>query len=198
VPERLRQPVPFVAEALSVFKRYKTKRALDLGCGVGRHCVYLAKNGIDVVGVDTSSSALSLAKRWAEEEKLKNVAFVRAAMTNIPFYDGYFQAVISVSVIHHALKADIEKTVNEIHRVLNRRGLFIANITSVMDPRYGKGKKIEVRTFRTLEAFEEKRFAELHHYFTKHEADQLLACFSNAEVEVLRDKPNYWKITAIK
>jgi hypothetical protein len=90
------------------------------------------------------------------------------------------------------------ETINEVHRVLREKGVFIANIASVKDPRYGEGKKVEENTFRILEAFEEYRFEELHHFFTRKEASEIVASFSNATVELLREKPNYWKITAIK
>jgi len=198
LPERLKQLVPFVAEALPTFKRNKIRRVLDLGCGVGRHCVYLAKNGFDAAGLDASVNALRLAKKWVQEENLKNVTFTRATMTHIPFCDCQFDAVISVSVIHHALKRDVVRTIDEIYRILKGNGLFLANLTSVKDPRYGTGEKVEAGTFRTLEAFEEKRFEELHHYFTKQEASEVLTRFAKAKVEPLEDRPNYWKITAIK
>jgi len=197
LPERLKELVPFVVEALPTFKRNKIKRVLDLGCGAGRHCIYLAKNGFDVVGVDASLSALKLAKRWGQEENL-SVTLMQATMTHIPFRDCQFDALISVSVIHHALKVDIMKTVGEVYRILKRNGLFLANLTSLSDRRYGAGEKVEAGTFRTLEAFEEKRFEELHHYFRKQEASELLACFTKAKVEPMKDRPNYWKITAMK
>jgi len=198
LPERLKLPVPFVVEALPNFKRYKIKRVLDLGCGAGRHCVYLAKNNFDVVGVDVSWSALRMAKDWVCEENLKNVTFVQATMTNIPFGDRQFDAVISVSVIHHAVKRDIVKTIDEIHRILKRNGVFLTNLASVKDPRYGTGEKVEAGTFRILEAFEEKRFEELHHFFTRRQLSKLFAHFTTAKIELLKDKPHYWKIMAIK
>ena len=199
LPRRLKKPVPFVVEELPAFQALQIKSVLDLGCGTGRHCVYLAKNGFDVVGVDVSESALRMANEWVRRgEKLTNVAFMRGTMTNIPFSSGHFDAVISVSVIHHAVKKDILKTVAEVHRILRKNGLFLTNLASVKDPRYGAGKKVENDTFRILEAFEEKRFEELHHFFTKHEISRLLAHFAKAKIESLKDKPNYWKITAIK
>jgi len=198
LPDRLKQPVPFVVEALPTFKRSKIKRVLDLGCGTGRHCVYLAKNSFDVVGVDVSVSALKMAKQWVREENLKNVTFVQATMTDIPFSDFQFDAVFSVSVIHHALKRDIVKTVDEIHRILKENGLLLTNLASMKDPRYGKGKKVEAGTFKILEAFEEKRFEELHHFFTRQQVSKLFAHFTRAKIELLKDKPFYWKIIAIK
>ena len=198
LPRRLRQLAPFVVEALPSFKRCNVKSVLDLGCGAGRHCVYLAKNGFDVVGVDVSESALRMANEWVRKERLTNVSFIRATMTNLPFSGSRFDAVISVSVIHHAIKKDIVKTIDEVYRVLKKSGLFLTNLVSVKDPRYGTGQKVENNTFRILEAFEEKRFEELHHFFTKREVSKLLAPFAKARVELLKDKPHYWKITATK
>jgi len=198
LPRRLKKPVPFVITVLPTFKAYKIKNVLDLGCGMGRHCIYLAKDGFEVVGVDVSESALRMANAWVRKERLTNVTFMRGTMTNIPFRNHHFGAVISVSVIHHAIKKDIVKTINEVYRVLKKNGIFFTNLASVKDPRYGSGQKVEDGTFRILEAFEEKRFEELHHFFTKEEASELLSRFTKAKVEPLKEKPNYWKITALK
>jgi len=198
LPKRLKKPVPFVTDFLPPFKRHKIKNVLDLGCGAGRHCIYLAKNGFNVVGVDVSESALKMANTWVRKERLTNATFLQGTMTNIPFKNRHFDAVISVSVIHHAIKKDIVKTIDEVYRVLKKNGIFFTNLASVKDSRYGSGQRVENGTFRILEAFEEKQFEELHHFFTKREASELLACFAQAKVERLKDKPNYWKTTAIK
>jgi len=197
-PKRYRKFASFVVEALPVFKNQGIEFVLDLGCGAGRHSVYLARNGFDVVGIDVSKSALRIAKEWAQEENLGKVRFVQGTMTHIPFRDSQFDAIISVSVVHHAVKEDIEETIDEIHRILKRNGIFLANLASVKDPRYGKGEMVEANTFKMLEAFEEKQFAELHHFFTRQKISELLVPFSKAEVELLRTKPHYWKVKAIK
>jgi len=171
---------------------------LDLGCGAGRHTVCLAENGFDVIGVDVSKSALRIAKEWARKENLEEVSLVQATMTSIPFRDNQFDAVISVSVIHHAVKRDIEATVDEVYRILKRNGTLLANLASANDPRHGQGEMVEPSTFRILEAFEEKRFEELHHFLTKEQVSGLLSRFSKAEIELLGKKPHYWKIMAVK
>jgi tRNA/tmRNA/rRNA uracil-C5-methylase (TrmA/RlmC/RlmD family) len=92
VAEKAEATASFVVEALPIFKRYKVKGVLDLGCGVGRHCVYLAKNGFDVVGVDVSESAPRMAQEWTRKERLAKVSFVRATMLTS-------RSVISVSML---------------------------------------------------------------------------------------------------
>ena len=198
MPKRLKETARFITDAMPDLKERKVKKMLDLGCGAGRHCVLLANSGFEVVGMDLSKSALKMARRWARKEKLDNVALVRATMTNLPLNDSCLDAAISVSVIHHAFKKDIVMNVNEVYRVLGKDGLFLANLASVKDPRFGTGRKLEDNTFWILEAFEEKRFGELHHFFTKPQILRLVHLFAEKKVTAMKDKPNYWKILAIK
>ena len=198
LPRRLRQPVQFIVEALPTFKLCKTESILDLGCGVGRNSIYLAKENFEVIGVDISLTALKIANKWSKKEKLKNIAFVQATMTNLPLCDSSLDAVISVSVIHHAVKKDIVKTIDEVYRLLRKNGFFLANLTSMKDPRHGTGQKIENSTFLITEVFEEKRFEEIHHFFTRQEVSKMFKHFSQVKAELLEDKPHYWKIAATK
>lgn len=46
-----------------------TLPALDLGCGAGRHCMFLQEMGFHVIGVDHSEVALELARQWLFESK---------------------------------------------------------------------------------------------------------------------------------
>jgi len=203
LPEWLKKSVPFVVETLHAFKSHKFRDVLDLGCGVGRHCVYLAENGFEVVGLDVSVSALRTAKEWIRKKKLTNVNLLRGSITDIPLGDCRFDAVISVSVLHHAIKGQILRAVDEIHRVLWGNGLFLTNLVSVEDPRYGKDEEVEADTFMVLEDFEDGRFEELHHFFTREKIVQLLAQFTTIQVAPLvggrECQPHhYWKIQAVK
>ena len=198
LPQRFKKPARFVVDAIPIFKRCDFKRILDLGCGVGRHCVYLADKGFNVVGIDVSRSALMMAGKWGQKEGSASVMLIQAAMTSLPFRDRSFDAAISVSVIHHAVIGDIKTTIGEIYRILNKNGLFLANLASVNDPRHGTGERVEENTFRIPEAFEEKRFEELHHFSTKGEVIRLLASFGSIKLELMKDKPHYWRIMASK
>lgn len=194
----MKTPVPFVMNEVPRFKRHKIKNVLDLGCGMGRPCIHLAEKGFEVVGIDISKSALRMAKEWVRREKLANVALICGVMTHLPFRDDCFDAVVSVSVIIHALKRNIEKTVAEIHRTLRKNGSLLTNLTSIKDPRYGKGKKMEDNTFKILEAFEDKRFEETHHFFTRKEAVEMLSHFADSKVILMKERPCYWKVLAAK
>jgi 2-polyprenyl-3-methyl-5-hydroxy-6-metoxy-1,4-benzoquinol methylase len=110
------------------FSRYKfvipyvkNKTVLDIACGVGygsqMFAVYGAKR---VVGVDISKKAIAYAK---DEYSHKNVDFIIADATKIPFKNGIFDIVVSFETLEH-LKNPID-FVREITRVLKKRGLLI-------------------------------------------------------------------------
>jgi SAM-dependent methyltransferase/GNAT superfamily N-acetyltransferase len=50
---------------------------LDMGCGVGRHSIELAKRGYKVIGIDYIDSFLASAREQAEKLSLKSVEFRR-------------------------------------------------------------------------------------------------------------------------
>ena len=202
LPDWLKKPVPFIVESSHLFNRLRAQRFLDLGCGVGRNLIYLGERGFDVIGVDISRSALKKTKAWGKIEGLPNVAVLRASMTNLPFVTKSFHAVISVSVIHHALKRDIKRAVEEAHMVLKDEGLFLANLLSATDFRYESGEKLEEGTFLVLEKIGGKQFKEIHHFFSKEEIHTLLACFKKVDVEPIQsgveELHKYWKVIASK
>lgn len=203
MPRRLKKTAQFIVDAIPDLKNQNVKKVLDLGCGAGRHSVLLANSGFEVIGIDISKSALKMAKRWINKERLRNVAFVRATMTNIPLKDLCLDAVISVSVMHHRFKKDIKITVDEIRRTLREKGKLLANLASVEDSRalaqrYGKGQGLERNTYWIVESYEKDRFKELHHFLTKREVLKLLDSFTRIQLAAAKEKPNYWEILAIK
>jgi SAM-dependent methyltransferase len=57
-------------------------RALDLGCGMGRHAIYLASHGWQVTGLDSTGRALRTARQRAEKLGL-NITFIHGDVTRI-------------------------------------------------------------------------------------------------------------------
>lgn len=44
------------------------QKVLDLGCGAGRHAMFLAENGFEAYGIDISENAILEAKKRAQEK----------------------------------------------------------------------------------------------------------------------------------
>lgn len=96
------------------------KRVLDVGCGDGFLALQLKKNFKEVYGVDVNEIDLAIARRINPK---KQVHFIKASATNLPFKNEFFDVVICTDVIEH-IKED-EKVVSEVRRVLKKNGTLI-------------------------------------------------------------------------
>lgn len=54
--------------------KYANVRVLDIGCGAGRHSIYLQKKGFDVTGIDNSPLAIKICKlRGLKKAKIMSI-----------------------------------------------------------------------------------------------------------------------------
>ena len=164
-----KEPSKFVKEAVEFFKQQNLEKILDLGCGTGRHTIYLLKNGFKVYGCDASESALKIAK-----EIIKNVEFKKCDMTSLPYKNNYFDGVLCHFVIQHGKIEQIKKAISEIYRVLRKDGILYLSVPSVEHPEYFTGKEIEPRTKINIDAIDSNV---PHHYFTEDEISNLFNKF---------------------
>lgn len=94
---------------------------LDVGCGGGFTCEYLAKRGAVVSGIDQSAKCITAAKEHALQSNLA-IAYYNATAEAIPIPDETFDVVVCVDVLEHV--ADLSQTLTEIGRVLKPGGVF--------------------------------------------------------------------------
>lgn len=72
-------------------------RALDVGCGTGRHALFLASRGHRVVGLDLSWRALRLARRGVRAHGLEDrIELVRGRASRIEKIPGPFDLALDV------------------------------------------------------------------------------------------------------
>lgn len=77
------------------FERHGVRCVLDVGCGVGRDVLELARRGCDVAGVDASPDMIRVAERRAAEESLHAAFSVcDATALGAQFEPGSFDAVM--------------------------------------------------------------------------------------------------------
>lgn len=88
-------------------------RILDVGCGKGYLLYDLTKvvPGLELHGIDISEYAIENAK-----EEIKDRLQVGSA-TALPFPDGYFDFVYSITTLHNLHCYDLDKAFREIERV---------------------------------------------------------------------------------
>lgn len=168
-----------VVNFASFVKGGKAKRILDLGCGAGRHVIYLAERGFEAFGADVSETGPKLTKKRLRSRKLE-AEIIKCDMKSIPFIDSCFEAVICVRAIYHQKQKQIQETISEIQRVLKKKGLLLVNFLSKRSHKYGRGIKVEENTFMQ-ESGPEKGV--LHHFVDENELRECLKDFKIVDLE---------------
>lgn len=99
-------------------------RALDLGCGTGTNCVYLAQHGWRVVGVDFSAVAICQARRRARRAEV-DCQFHRADVTDLSFLEDSFDFVLDIGCLHSVLSEGWRRYAAEAARLVRPGGLYM-------------------------------------------------------------------------
>ena len=111
-------------QMFALLEPIKNKRVLEIGCGEGATSINLAYAGAQVVGLDLSQSAISLAR---ERSKLTGVS-VDFRVSNIEtdeFPQGAYDCVWCDCILHHVVPA-LDSVVCKAKSLLKPNGLFIA------------------------------------------------------------------------
>src|SRR5581483_9046023 len=111
------EPEPEVRDVVPVLQARGAKALLDLGCGVGRHALFLAEAGFTVDAIDGSPVGIAEAGRSAAARGLR-LNLQEAPADALPFADRAFDFVLSWNVIYHGNQGDVGRRLAEIWRVL--------------------------------------------------------------------------------
>jgi len=97
-------------------------KILEVGCGRGGGCAYIAKQFYPkkMVGLDLSSEAINFCKRTHTND---NLSFTSGDAENLPFQDADFDVVINTESSHGY--PDFDAFINEVSRVLKPNGYFL-------------------------------------------------------------------------
>ena len=196
-------PSDIVKDSVGLLRKKKVKRILDLSFGTGRHTIFLAEKGFDVFGIDISEKGKEITEKKVKEKNLKNVHLKIADMHDMPFENNFFDAAIAIYTLNHNTLAGLEKTISELERILKPKGILIATLISIEDPRYGTGEEIEPNTFTNLEDPTESDVP--HRFSDEKEVKELFSKFDLIKLkeevgysERRKMKSAHWEITAEK
>lgn len=95
---------------------------LDAGCGGGGVAVSFAEESALAVGLDLVDRFTDAGERLARERRIMNVCFVQGNGLSLPFKTGYFDLVLSHSVIEHVDSP--QDYLSECFRVLRPGGVL--------------------------------------------------------------------------
>jgi tellurite methyltransferase len=160
---------------------------LDVGCGIGRHVIYLGQRGFRMAGSDISPSGILRTQAACAERQLAFDGQV-CPMTALPWPDATYDAVLCISTIHHTLRDQEQRALDEIWRILKPGGAFLVDFpcTSTWDYRHlraevaaGQVVEVEPDTFIDPRQPPEDLDGFLpHHYCDESEARALLQRFT--------------------
>jgi SAM-dependent methyltransferase len=165
---------------VQLLKDREAGNILDLGFGTGRHVVYLARNGFSVYGLDNSLEGLEATREWLVDEDLEAELCLQDMVGEFPYEDGFFDAIISVQVIHHADLATIRGIVKEIYRVLRQGGLLFVTVPKLKN-QAEKYEQLEPNTYIPLNG-PEKGLP--HHYFSPEELREVFGEFGIIDIHL--------------
>ncbi len=93
----------FIDQLYILLKPTDKQRALDAGCGRGRHSIYLNKKGLDVIGIDLSQQNILYAQKFENE----NLHFLEHDIRKL-FYTNYFDFVFNLFTSFGYFQKDLD------------------------------------------------------------------------------------------
>ena len=125
----------FVKEIAKLKEKLKTKTALDLGSGEGRHSIYLNRQRFKVIGIEYQEQAL----KNAAGKGRKGLLYIRGDIYRIPLKPGNFGLVMDSGVFHHIRRKDTAPYLNLLESLLAPSGYLLLSCFS-QKFRHGDGK----------------------------------------------------------
>ncbi|MDZ7332004.1 MAG: class I SAM-dependent methyltransferase [candidate division KSB1 bacterium] len=120
------QEVDFIVE---LFQLEPSAKILDVGCGVGRHAIELARRGYQVTGLDYSQRMIAIAKERAKKEGL-SVQFVHGD-ARVMSLENNFDAALSLCEGAFGIMETDEQNIailKNIYNALKPNGQLLLNV----------------------------------------------------------------------
>jgi len=116
-----------VLRLLSEYSEGTNKNLLDIGSGNGISALSFALNGYKTTAFEPDPSSIvgyNAIKKLKNVYKINNLDVFNGYGENIPFEDNSFDIVFVRQTLHHA--QNLQKFINEAHRVLKKGGIFFS------------------------------------------------------------------------
>lgn len=110
---------------------HKPGLLLDLASGTGSLSFEFAKNGVNVIALDSSVDMLSIAKQKSIENGL-DVFFVCQEMQSFYLHENVDTIICSLDSINHLNSInDVESTFKHCYNALNKNGLLVFDVNTI-------------------------------------------------------------------
>ncbi|KAB1194753.1 methyltransferase domain-containing protein [Haloferax sp. MBLA0076] len=156
-------------------------RALDLGCGNGRHVELLSGHADDVVGLDVSRGLLDEATTRATDRGF-DAGLVQGDASRLPFVDDAFDLAVYVATLHHLTPRESRvASLDELARVLASDGRAVVSAWSTAHDTFDREEGFDTTVDWTLPGGE--TVPRFYHIYSPDEFDADLAESSLTVVE---------------
>lgn len=124
---------------------------LELGCGTARIATPLGRAGVRLIGIDRSSSMLTIASRRVKRARLAaQVGLVLGDIRAIPFPDCAFPTVLAPYGVLQSLlrERDLAAALGSVHRVLRVGGTFGVELVADLPSWAEYEKRVSLKGWR--------------------------------------------------
>lgn len=171
-------PSMAAVNSLKTFKEKGLTEILELGAGQGRDTMFFAKNGIRVLALDYSQSAVNILIKKSKKLKLDKLITVKKLdiRKKLPFKNETFEGCFSHMLYCMAFTVnELIFLSNELNRVLKFNGINIYTVRHTSDADYKNG------FYRGEDLYESGGF--IVHFFSKEKIEKLSKGFKIIDIE---------------
>jgi SAM-dependent methyltransferase len=116
-------------------------KTVDLGCGAGNYAIWLSGLGFDVTGVDSSPTAIKIAKKHAQEQGARCRFIVADLLGDMHEVTDTFDFACDWEFLHHIFPEDRETYIRNVHKITNPGATYFSVCFSEDDPQFGGSGK---------------------------------------------------------
>lgn len=168
-----KKPAPEVLDLIRSVSPIERPRVLDLGCGLGRHAIAFALAQYSVTATDASPTAIQHLNEWAHSLQLSIETQVCEVLTETLPSDT-FDVVLSYNVIYHGSREQFAQAIQQVRKLLKRKGIFFFTCPSRQDGKHGLGERVAPHTYRCSKSVTP---GDIHYFAGQEDLAELLVGF---------------------
>ncbi|MCP5099732.1 MAG: class I SAM-dependent methyltransferase [Chloroflexi bacterium] len=113
-------------EVIEMAEKLAPGRVLDIGCGYGRTCTYLAQHGWQADGVDFVEKAIAEAEIRAKAIGVADaVHYFQGSVTAMSFLTASYDLAVDVGCLHSMPQSELIGYRNELKRLLREGAIYL-------------------------------------------------------------------------
>ncbi|AYK14265.1 MAG: class I SAM-dependent methyltransferase [Methanosarcina flavescens] len=125
-------------------------KTIDLGCGAGNYAIYLAVEGFEVTGIDSSPTAIKIATENAQKRGVRCRFIVADLLGDLHEVKETFEFGYDWELLHHIFPEDRKKYVENVYNLLKPGAKYLSVCFSEKDPHFGGSGKFRKTQLGTV------------------------------------------------